>query len=260
MSFAGFYIKLIKFTLMRNKNIASLILLLSISIFSTGITYLQKINLNKIQSQDKQNYFQEETSLRATLNIQKKIPSFGLSNLVANWNLLQFIQYFGDGEAREQTGYSLVPDYFEIIVNHDPRFIKAHLIISSANSIYAGQPHKTVAFLDKSLQFISPENFPYASYIWTYKGVDELLFLGNTKAAQNSYKTAAKWAEMRGDKIGKQIAARNRETANFLATNPDSTKAQISAWSMILSNASDEKTRSYALEQLKNLGAKISIN
>ena len=71
---------------------------------------------------------------------------------------------------------------------------------------------------------------------------------------------AADWASKRGDEEGELIARTNLETAEFLATNPDSKIVRIGAWSLILNNAHDDKTRRYILEQLKALGAEIVVN
>ena len=37
----------------------------------------------------------------------KNLPSFGFDNLIADWTFLKFLQYFGDDEARDVTGYDL---------------------------------------------------------------------------------------------------------------------------------------------------------
>lgn len=67
---------------------------------------------------------------------------------------------------------------------------------------------------------------------------------------------ASKWASIQGNKY---IANQTRTTAKFLATNPDSKKAQISAWATILTTTSDHKTRQYALVKIKELGGEITI-
>ena len=226
----------------------------------TGIVSLQKKHRSEdLLSANKINYLQKEQALKLALETQKKSPYFSFNNLIADCNFLQYVQYFGDEQARQKIGYSLTTDYFQEIVRADPRFIDAFLRLSPANSIFAGRPEKTVSLMNKVLQSISPEHFPFAYLIWTYKATDELLFLGDNQAAQHSYEMAAKWAEARGDSFGKEAAIRPRETAQFLATNPDSKNAQISAWSMILSNANDLKTKQYVFEKIKNLGADITI-
>jgi hypothetical protein len=225
-----------------------------------GVISLQKQHRSQnLLSSNKIDYSQKEQALKIALEAQKKSPYFGFNNLIADWNFLQYVQYFGDQQARQQVGYSLTTDYFQEIVRADPLFLEAFFRLSTANSIFAGRPEKTVSLMDQVLQFISPKHFPFAYLIWTYKATDELLFLGDIKAAQYSYEMAAKWAEARGDLFGKEAAIRPRETAQFLATNPDSKNAQISAWTMILSNVNDLKTKQYVFEQIKNLGADITI-
>lgn len=239
---------------------------LTLSVFTgittiTAIIFLQLQTLNQqIYSSNNQDYFQQEKQAKIKADLQKKIPSFGFNNLISDWAFLQFIQYFGDTEAREVTGYSVVTDYFENIVNRDPNFIESYFVISSANSIFAARPEKTVEFIDKGLKTITPESPGYPFYLWTYKATDEILFLGDLKAAQKSYETAAQWAKLRNDDLGQKVAQSFENTAAFLATNPDPTKAQIGAWMMILSSARDEKTATYAVKQLNNLGVEVGIS
>ncbi|MBR8827883.1 MAG: hypothetical protein DSM107014_08275 [Gomphosphaeria aponina SAG 52.96 = DSM 107014] len=236
-----------------------IIQILTLLFLMTGVISLQKLYINQINSQATGDYFKEEKELKTLVEIQKKMPSFGFDNLIADWNFLQFIQYFGDTPGRNKTGSSLISDYFEVVVKRDPRFVEALMILSPANSIYGGKPEKTVVFMDEALKHITPEIHPYASLIWSYKAVDELLFLGDGKAAQHSYEMAAAWALQRGDEIGKEMADRNLETARFLADNPDSKKAQISSWALILSNAPDEQTRQRAIEEIRSLGGDILV-
>ncbi|MEM9276523.1 MAG: hypothetical protein AAGA80_26785, partial [Cyanobacteria bacterium P01_F01_bin.143] len=156
-------------------------------------------------------------------------------------------------------GYSVVTDYFDSIVNHDPNFIFAHLNLSSANSLFAGRPDRTVDLLSQAIETVTPANPSYPFFLWTYKATDEILFLGNLEAAQNSYETAAKWASMREDELGDELAKRYSQTAQFLASDPDPTQAQFGAWMTTLALAKDSKTQVYILEQLKELGAKITV-
>lgn len=234
---------------------------LSLLIGTLAIINLQKNNLkNKLIAQEQTSYSQEEKTLKTEIDLQKKIPNFGFNNLIADWNYLKFIQYFGDTPARESTGYSLITDYFETLVDKDPYFTEAFLSFSSANSLFAAQPQKTVALINKVLQS-APPNLPgYPFLLWTYKAADEILFLGDLKAAKKSYDNAAQWAKYRKDALGNEMAARYEKTAEYLATNPDPTQAQIGAWVNVLSTARDEKTATYVVEQLNNLGVEVGIS
>ena len=113
--------------------------------------------------------------------------------------------------------------------------------------------------IEQGLKSISPETSPLSYYLWIYKGVDEMLFLGDTKAAKYSYEMAAKWAETYNDPASQGRAADARQTADLLAKNPNSKIARIGAWTMVLSSAPDEKTQQRAISQIKALGGEIII-
>ncbi len=224
------------------------------SIFQSQQQYAAKHLENSRGNVD---YFLEEEKLKTALRLQKKMPTLGYNNILADWYYLRFIQYFGDSPARKETGYSAVADYFELISDYDPRFVNAYLILSTANSVYAGQAPVTVELLNKVLKNISPEISPYTPYLWIYKGVDEMLFLGDIKAAKQSYEMAASWALARGDEVGKEIAKRSLETAAFLAKNPDSRKARAGAWYTIFKSVFDKETRERARLEVERVGGKI---
>ena len=227
----------------------------------TAIIFLQLQTLNKqSNSLTDEDYIKQEKQQKIQANLQKNIPSLGFGNLISNLAFLQFIQYFGDGDARAVTGYSVVTDYFEAIVKHDPHFVQSYFVISSANSLFAARPEKTVELINQGLQVITPQHPGYPFYLWTYKATDEILFLGDLKAAKHSYETAAEWARVREDDLGNEVAENFDQTVNFLASDPDPTKAQIGAWMTALSSTKDYKTQDYILDKLKNLGAEITID
>lgn len=238
---------------------------LTLSICMASIVYLQKDSLDKSETvRDKDIYIKEQKQFSTTAKIHKKLPSFGFNNLLADWTFLQFIQYFGDGEARQVTGYPVVTHYFEDIVNRDPNFMQSHLVMSSANSLFAARPQKTVALMDKAIEKVDLKVSNYPFLLWTYKAADEILFLGDLKAAKNSYATAAewakKWAKFHNNDMGYEMAERYERSAAFLATNPDPTQAQIGAWMSVLSSAKDKKTANYIIGKLEDLGVEISIS
>lgn len=223
-----------------------------------GLVFLQKPFLGKTREMSTEEYIQQQTLKGTQLNLLKKSPSLGFRNLIANWAYLNFIQYYGDFKAREKTDYSLVPDYFQIVVDRDPRFITAYFLLEPANSLFAGQPQTSVDLINQGLQFVKPE-MPMAYQLWMYKAIDEVLFLGENKEAENSYRQAVKWAKIENSESSLIGAMKAEESANFLATNPDSKSARASAWMMILGNARDDATRQIALDNLEKLGAKVTI-
>lgn len=224
-----------------------------------GVISLQQKQVQVITENLDRNYKQEEDKEKVALELQKKMPRLGFDNLFADWNYLQFIQYFGDTPAREEVGYTLVPEYFEAIVKDDPRFVQALLTLSTANTLYGVSPVTTVKLLNEAVSQIKPEDNPMSPYLWSYKGVDEMLFLGESQEAQKSYETAAEWALRTNDPDKEAVAQRNRETAEFLATNPDSKKARVSAWMFILAGGINEETQKLAIMEIRALGGKFSL-
>lgn len=191
------------------------------------------------------------------INLLKKMPSFGYDNFIADLAYLNFLQYFGDDEVRDKTGYSLSPEYFEVILERDPRFLAAYRGLSISTSLYAAMPERAIAISEKGLKSLSPSVPEKSYYVWRYKGIDELLFLGNAQAAQQSFATAANWASKFSDPESQLIANTSQKTAEFLSRNPNSKYAQISTWSMVLNNQVDETNRKRAIREIEALGGKV---
>ncbi|MBW4572184.1 MAG: hypothetical protein KME31_30595 [Tolypothrix carrinoi HA7290-LM1] len=231
--------------------------LIVLCIFGVGLiqfTRLQKQNSSNIASLKIEREIKSE---KLRLMFLKNMPSFGYKNLIADWVYLDFLQYFGDDEIREKTGYSLSPEYFEVILGNDPRFLTAYIGLSTSTSMYAAMPKRSVALMEKSLKSLSPWVPEKSYYVWRYKGIDELLFLGNSPAARQSFETAANWANNYSDEESKQVITISQKTADFLSQNPDSKHAQIASWAMVLNNHVDDKTRKIAIGKIETLGGKV---
>ena len=205
----------------------------------------------------------------ARLKLIRQLPprGFGFNNMIANFAFLQFLQYFGDDVSRNslQTGYGLSPLYFENIIDRDPRFISSYIYMSASVSMFAGVPSKAIEIYNKGLKSLDPDQQPNAYFIWRYKAVDQLLFLGDAKGAKFSYLQAAEWAD-RARLSGKSldgdhqlVAEMSRQSAKWLEEEQDLTKAQIGAWSLVLQNATDKKTVEIIAQELDKLGMKIEI-
>ena len=226
---------------------------------TTSIVWLQKPRLNAEKKLDIEKYKQQEQKEQASATLLKKMPDFGYANLLADWAFLKFLVYFGDGEVRKHTGYSGTTDYFSSVVNNDPRFVKAYFYMSPATSLFAGNPEKSTALIEKGLQSITPETSPDSYFLWIYKAVDELLFLGDSKAAQNSYEKGIEWASHFDDDRSSAVSARMQKMAQFLANDPDSVEAQIGSWVQLLTNARDDATRQKAISNIEKLGGEITV-
>jgi hypothetical protein len=228
-----------------------------------GIVRLQQDKANPMTNPlTKADYLAQEEAERLRLQILKQLPTFGLDNVMADWLYLQYIQYFGDAEARESIGYVLSPKYMEGVVDLDPLFVDALIKLDAGTSIFAGEPQVSVDSLDKSLSVMPTHlkgNFFPPYYLWITKGVNELLFLGDPQAAEKSYTKAAEWASLYDNPDAQRTAQNVSRTAEFLKTYPESKVPQIGAWTMVLSSSSDERTIKRALQEIQALGGEITI-
>ncbi|MDK3160115.1 hypothetical protein QPK87_26660 [Kamptonema cortianum] len=226
-----------------------------------GIAALQIPQLNELRNAGElltpQQAARNVERERLQLNLLQRLPTVGFDNVIANWTLINFFIYLGDDVARGYTGYQLSPEYFRIIIDRDPRFVQAYLFMSSGVSLYAGRPDITVELTEQGLQYITPTVPDKSYYVWRYKGIDQLLFLGDSQGAQQSFETAAEWARLYDDEESRTVAEVSQQTANFLANNPISRRAQINSWAFIFSATGDQKTREIATQRIQELGGDI---
>ena len=227
------------------------------------VVYLQTpqlASLKQRKSLTKAVLGQQEAQLKAQLSIAKTLPTFGFDNLVADWHFIDFIQYFGDTEVRAKAGYGASMEYFEAMLDRDPRFLYAYFYLSSTGSLYAGQPEKSVSLMNSGLKSLSPKVPDRGYYIWRLKAVDELLFLGKVPDARNSMFTAANWARQSPTTEGQNVARLSQNTAAYLARNPNSKQAQFDAWNMVLGAAVDDFVIKRAIVGIRSTGGKVTIS
>ena len=191
------------------------------------------------------------------LAILRTLPKFGYRNLLADWTFLNFIQYFGQSDLRGKLGYSLSDDYFQNVIDSDPYFISSYVFFVNTVSVYAGQPERTIELLKQGLASMGPDIPKRSYFVWRHKGTDELLFIGDNKAAQESFQMSAIWAKQASDKDAPLIAKLSQQTGQFLAKNPNSKSARISAWSNVLVRATDDNVRQMALARITSLGGQV---
>lgn len=231
---------------------------------ATVVVYLQTHQLASLKHQrkgmSKAVLQQEEAQAKVQLSIAKAVPTFGFDNLVADWHFIDFIQYFGDTDVRKKAGYGAAMEHFEAILDRDPRFLYAYFYLSSTGSLYAGEPERSVSLMDRGLKSLSPKVPDRGYYIWRLKAVDELLFLGKVAAARNSMQTAANWARQSSNPEGQNVANLSQNTANYLARNPNSKRAQFDAWNMVLGAAVDDFVIKRAIVEIRATGGKVTIS
>lgn len=227
-----------------------------------GLATLQRQRLTTLQAGNttSANFEQQDRATASALNLAQKMPTLGFNNLVADWTFLRFLQYFGDSEVRAQAGYDLSPEFFRVIIPKDPFYRYFYLFLSGSVSNYAGQPGQAVELMAQGLEQLTPTLPPDSFYVWRYRGVDELLYLGDGVAAQKSFQAAADWARQSPHPDAEFIAANSQGTADFLAINPVSKQAQANAWLSVLANAFDDATRQRAINRIEELGGTVTIS
>lgn len=237
---------------------------LMVAIWAGGLVALQVPRLRSLSAgstvPEPQALQAAEVIQRERLQLWQHLPVLGFENLVASWTFLNFIHYFGNREARRVTGYTVTPDFFDVIVRRDPFFRLPYQFLSSSVTLFAGQPTATVRLLERGLAAMTP-TFPTDSFwLWRYKAVDELLFLGDTDAAIQSLEKAVEWAQQSPAPDAERSAYIARQTAQFLQQDPDSRQVRANAWALVWNNAIDEEVRQYAQAQIESLGFLVTRN
>ncbi|MBK4731911.1 hypothetical protein JJD41_18840 [Oxynema sp. CENA135] len=221
-----------------------------------GVVALQQLQLDRPpQSTLTPEQQQQQWGLR--LQLLERTPTLDFDNVIADWTFLNFIQYFGDDPARLQTGYDLNDDYFKLITQLDPRFVEIYLFLSSAISFYQADPELSIQLMDRGTDALSPTMHPDAFLVWRYKGLDQLLLLGDIQGSVRSHEMAARWAQASGNT---ELAEIYRRTAEFLKTDPDSTRVRFWGWQEVYYTAIDRQRQQKAEEELLKLGAKKQVD
>jgi hypothetical protein len=225
----------------------------------SGITLMQWQRLQRTALttlNPKQQEQQEALYIRSL----KYLPDqgFGFNNLIADWTFLRFLQYFGDFDARAATGYSVAPDFFELISQRDPRFIPIYIFSSGTLAYELGMPEESIKILDRGIAALDPKLQARAYTLWTLKALDQFLLLGDAAAAADSYHMAAQWAQQSPDPELQKEAPFLQQFSDFLKTDPDSRIVRFWAWTTVYNQAKatgNAKARGRARNELWLLGA-----
>ncbi|MGL6283120.1 MAG: hypothetical protein ACRC2J_11990, partial [Microcoleaceae cyanobacterium] len=111
-----------------------------------------------------------------------------------------------------------------------------------------------VEYTTRGTNALSPEIDPKAWQLWRFKGIDQILFLDDTKGAIYSHEMAADWVANTPDR---DFAPLFKDTAEFLKTDPDNKLIRFNAWLWIYYQSPDEKVKERAKKELIALGAKV---
>ena len=181
----------------------------------SSVAYLQTGKMKQVRSQSANAHI-GAAKLQQRLSAIKNMPSLGFRNLLADSVFLSFLQYFSDVSDGNSVENNLSPAFFESIISLDPFYRNYYLFLSSSTTLYAAQPQKTIEIMDRGLEKINPSIMPDSFYIWRYKAVDELLFLGDSRSARTSFEKAAEWASQSSDPDSELVGMASQQSADFL--------------------------------------------
>ncbi len=218
------------------------------------IISMQRIQLQKpsLWAESPQQMEQQE-ALR--LDLLSKVPHFGFDNMVANWAFLNFLQYDGDSEARQKTGYAIAPKYFDLLTQRDPRFIDSYMFMSGSVSHQLGQPKLSLEYMQRGMDTLLPKNTPKAFVVWRIASLDQLLLVGDVPGAVRSLEMAGQFADATEE--FKDLAPVFQGSAAYLRKHPDSKIVRLQSWATVYEQAKalgDRKTQERAKQEIFALG------
>lgn len=218
-----------------------------------GIVLLQQATIKRApQGLEDPVLAQDRT--RTQLQLAARMPSLGFDNLLANWAFLSYLQYFGDTEVRQATGYTANEDYFELMTLRDPRFTTLAPFISAGVAYYAGKPEKSVALMTRMTDVLDPKHQPDAFWVWRFKAFDQYLLLNDIPATVASLEMASRWAAMTSKY--RRVAPFFQETADFLRRDPNTLAVRFYSWNEVYQAAVDRLVIQRAEQELLAMGAK----
>ncbi|OZH52854.1 hypothetical protein AFK68_21620, partial [Hydrocoleum sp. CS-953] len=98
---------------------------------------------------------------------------------------------------------------------------------------------------------------PKAWQVWRFKGIDQLLLVGDIPGAIRSHEMAAEWAD---NTSYQELSSLFRNTAEFLKTDPDSKLIKFNAWLWVYYQTRDQRVRERAQQEILKLGGKVEMS
>lgn len=168
-----------------------------------------------------------------------KLLSLGYDQLIADIYWLGFIQYVGDGTARQKDKAAMAYRYLDVITELDPHFMQAYWYAAFVIGGEQKTPGLAAQLLDRGLQ--ANTDTWYMPFI---AGVNQYLYAKNELAAAKYYRMAAKY-EGAPTWLERQ--------ASILEARIPSTIKEINIWTNIYESAEEPRVREHAKERLINL-------
>lgn len=168
-----------------------------------------------------------------------KLVSLGYDQLIADVYWLAFIQYIGDGVAREKDKGPLAVPYLDLITELDPHFMQAYWFAAFVVGGEQKSPKLAAEILERGLR----ENTD-TWYMPFIAGINQYLYAKNEPAAARYYRMAAKY-----EGAPKWL----ERQASILEAKIPSMIKEINIWTNVYESAEESRVKEHAKERLINL-------
>lgn len=165
-----------------------------------------------------------------------KLICLGHEQLTADIYWLRFIQYIGDGAARQADRYASAYEYLDIVTSLDPRFTQPYWFAAFVVGSEMKRPDLAQKLIERGIQ--ANQNNWYLPFI---AGINQYLFAHNEAAAASYYKLAAKFPDS-PKWLGRQ--------AEILKAKIPSLVKEVNTWDTIYRTSTDQLVRERAKERL----------
>jgi len=221
-------------------------------------------------------YCQEklDTSLKSQQSGREVLPkpealhllSLGYDQILADMYWLSFIQYFGDGPARQIDHYSKCYDYLNLVSALDSHFIQAYWFALFAVGAEQRRPDLADRIISRGLS-ANQDNW-YLPYI---AGVNQFINSKDEKAAAKYYKMAAKfpgsppWLTRQAQILDTNLPRLFKEIRTWntvYESNPDglvraaARSKLIDLWRYVYRHTPEAHSKQEVIKQLDKLSAK----
>lgn len=198
-----------------------------------------------------------------------KFISLGYDQLIADVYWLAFINYYGDGLARQKDHLVLADRYLDLITDLDPQFVQPYWFAAFTIGGDMGQPQRADEIVKKGI-VANPNNW----YLPFIAGMNQYLFAKDEKAAARYYRMASKFPEAPSWLEGqvkilesdapKMIKEGNNWLAVYNSTDEERVKEHVKEkciriWVKIFKMAPTEKIRARAAEVLNSIGVDVRM-
>lgn len=160
----------------------------------------------------------------------------GHEQLAADLYWLHFIQYIGDGGARQADSYGKAFEYLDLVTTLDPRFTQPYWFAAFTVGAEMKRPDLAQKLIERGIQ--ANQNNWYLPFI---AGINQYLFAHNEAAAANYYKLAAKFPDA-PKWLGRQ--------AEILKAKIPSLVKEVNTWDTIYRTSTDPLVKERAKERL----------